>query len=127
MTFSYDLSTDIGVCRVLFPDIDAGSALFSDEQWQAFLTLEGGVKRAVALALETVASDTALLLNLKSGDDSVNGSTSANTLIDRAAKLRTQADATDDQAGGGWAIAEWNVDPFSARDILGNAIVRGAV
>jgi len=59
MTWTYDLATDIGKVRLLISDTDivpVTDAHFSDEEIQVFLTIEGSVNLAAALALESWAS-----------------------------------------------------------------------
>jgi hypothetical protein len=125
MTYSYDPTTDLGRMRRTIPDRVEATALFSDEELQSFLDDEGDWRRATASALETIASDAAMLISMSAGGTSINGSSSANSLLNRAAKLRDQAAAIDEEAGGYFDIAEWAVDDFSARDIVGNALMRG--
>jgi hypothetical protein len=58
-TWTYDLATDIGKVRLLISDTDiipVTDAQFSDEEIQVFLTMEGSVNLAAALALETWAT-----------------------------------------------------------------------
>lgn len=53
MTFTYDLSTDIGVMRLYLLDkVGGGEETWSDEELQYFLTDQGTVKAAVLLALD---------------------------------------------------------------------------
>ena len=59
MAWTYDLATDIGKVRLLISDTDiipVTDAQFSDEEIQVFLTIEGSVNLAAALALETWAA-----------------------------------------------------------------------
>ena len=60
MPFTYDPTTTLGQTRLLIPDtVSPGS--FDDVEVTAFLTLEDGdLKRAAALACETIAASTAL-------------------------------------------------------------------
>jgi hypothetical protein len=58
-TWTYDLATDIGKVRLLISDTDivpVTDAQFSDEEIQVFLTMEGSINLAAALALETWAA-----------------------------------------------------------------------
>lgn len=52
MTFTYDLSTDIGVMRLYLQDTDGAAPRWTDEELQYFLTDKGAVKPAVILALK---------------------------------------------------------------------------
>src|SRR5690606_41505315 len=57
MTFHYCLSSDGGNSRLLIPGTVYASAVFSDEELTALLTLESAsVRRAAAMALETIAA-----------------------------------------------------------------------
>lgn len=131
MTYSLDLDTDVGKCRLLVHDTArdgwTDAALFSDEEYDAFLGMEqSSVKRAAALALETVASNDAYTLKVtKLPDLQVDGVQVATSLMKRAATLREQA-ANDELAedGGAFDFAEWVVDPFSARDRAYNEVLR---
>lgn len=117
MTYTYTLGTDIATIRLLIPDRNESDAIFSDEEIGVFLILEVGVKRAAALALETIASDQALVLKVQTtGQLKTDGKALAEALIGRATKLRSQAETEDDGDGGGFDIAEWVVDDFSARE-----------
>lgn len=116
--FEYDVSTEIGQVRLLATDTNHDDHCFSDTEISAFLTLESAsVKRAAALALETVASNEALTLKvIKLLELQTDGAKTSDALLKRAAALRAQAD--DDELGedgGGFDIAEMVVDPFTAR------------
>lgn len=106
MTFTYDLTTNIGMVRMLIPDRDEQSALFQDEEIQAFLELNGSsVKRAAAEALEVIASDTAMVLKVISILDlTTNGAQTSAELRARAATLRESADQAE---AGEEALFDW--------------------
>lgn len=133
MTFTYDPTTDLGMVRLLVPDRLAGEAFFADEEIAAFLLLEGGVRRAAASALETIAADTAMVLKvIKLGTFSTNGPAVTSALLDRAKLLRGQAEdadalamGADGEAAGGFEIAEWVLDPFGYREALGREYIYG--
>lgn len=123
MAFSFDLSTDTGKIRLLIPDADADVHVFSDEDLAAFLALEGGrVKRAAALALETMASSEAYTQKaIRLLDLSTDGPKVAAELRARAKTLREQdaAAVSDEQTAEGYVgfeVAEWPLGPASARD-----------
>ena len=125
MPFTYDLTTDVGKVRLLIPDrVEAVAVFAEDDEVQAFLDLEGDVRRAAALALETIGSDLNLVLRYTKSPDGlmVDGVKAAAEARARAKALREQADvaaATDASAGGGsFDWAELVVDPFSARERL---------
>lgn len=104
MTFTYYLSgddenvpagvepSDIDTMRLLLNDVDEDTAVFSDEELQQFLTLEGGaVKLAAAQAIDTNADDQALASKvLRSQDVQTDGAKLAQVLHARAERLRAQ-------------------------------------
>lgn len=128
MAFSYDPATNAGKVRLLIPDrVDSGH-LFEDDEIDTFLALEGNsIKRAAALGLETAASDNALVLKvIKLLDLSTDGARTSAALLERAARLRSQAEAEDSaEDGGSFDIAEWTVSDFAYRDRLNNESMRG--
>lgn len=115
MTFTYDPSSDAGVVRLLCTDTDADNAIFSDAEITAFLTLQGNsVRYAAASALDTIASQQALLLKVvKLPDLEVDGAKLAMALRQQAKALRDEEDAD-----GSFDIAEQVLDSFSQRDRL---------
>ena len=127
MAFSYDPATNAGKVRLLIPDrVDSGH-LFEDDEIDTFLSLESSsIKRAAALGLETAASDNALVLKvIKLLDLSTDGARTSAALLERAGKLRSQADAEDSaEDGGSFDIAEWTVNDFAYRDRLINQSLR---
>jgi hypothetical protein len=127
MAFTYDLATDTGKVRLLVPDNRAASYILEDDEIGAFLTLEGAnVRRAAALALETIASDHAMTLKaIRVLDLQTDGPKVADSLIKRAAKLREQADRVEQaEDGGAFDIAEMGVDEFAQRERLTNELLR---
>ena len=118
--FSYNLSLDNGKVRLLVPDSNENSYIFEDEEIDAFLAMEGNVKRAAAMALETIASNETLVLKVISLLDlTTDGAKVADALLKRAKLLRDQAEQDDLISGdGGWAIANWVVSPFAYREIV---------
>jgi hypothetical protein len=110
-----DPASDIGRVRLLATDLNETSPLFEDAQIAAFLAMESGVKRAAALALETIAvSETLISKKLRTGDGLVtDGPAVAKALLDRAKRLRDQADEeTGDPDDYGLEIV--NYDPYAA-------------
>jgi len=89
-----DYTTPTGQVRLLCTDVTAPYA-FSDEAIGVFLTLaSGNIKRAGAMALDTIASDQVLLLHVVRTDDlSVDGAKEADALRKNAQALRDSADA----------------------------------
>ena len=105
---SYELSTDIGKVRLLLSDMDNTKEIFTDEEYQVFLDMEGSVKLAAAQALDTIADNEALASKkLTSSDVAVDGPALADSLRKRAVLLREQADAPD----GGFDIVEFEYTP----------------
>lgn len=126
MTFTYDLASDIGNVRLLIPDSQATSYVFEDDEIEAFLVLEVGVRRAAALALETIASNEALVLKVvKLLDVSTDGAKTADSLLKRAAVLRKQAEDEDLADGGAFDVAEMVFDDFTLRERMLNQSLRG--
>ena len=110
MTFTYDPTTDAGKVRLLIRDTDTSDPakqVFQDAEVDALLDLEAGdVKLAAANALDTIASNHALLVKkVKLGDIGTDGPAVAAALRVHAENLRAQA-----AAGGaddlGFAIAD---------------------
>jgi hypothetical protein len=106
-----DWTTDIGKVRLLISDVDETAFTFSDDEVTAFLGIEpDDVRLAAALALETLASNEALVFKklramrfLQSDGPAV-----AASLMERAALLRDQAynNGTFEIADGGALLAE---------------------
>lgn len=122
----YDPTTDAGKVRLLISDVDPADEIFDDDEIAAFLALEGdNVRLAAAQALDTIASNEALVAKKqRTLDLDTDGPAVAKALREHAAQLRAQAiDGAD--GGGDFEIAELVVDPFTARDRLGNEILRG--
>lgn len=94
---SYDLDTDIGKVRLLLNDTDPTDEILKDEEYQAFLDMEGSVKLAAAQVLDTIADNEALASKtLTSSDVSIDGAKLADSLRKRAATLREQSDSPSD-------------------------------
>lgn len=119
MAFTYVVSTDRGRCRLLIMDVTAATYVFEDDEIDTFLVMEGSsVKRAAALALETIASNEAFTLKvIRLLDLSTDGPAVAASLLARAKELRSQA-ALEDQGtdGGAFEVVEWDLGPASVRD-----------
>lgn len=130
MSYSYVVGTAIGTVRLLTPDNQLDGHIFEDEEIAAFLSLEGGsVRRAAALALETIAADQALVLKaIRLLDVQTDGPKVADSLLKRAATLRQQAEVDDAVAGSGaFDIAEMVFDSFGARERWINVGLRGGI
>lgn len=127
MSYTYSLSTTIGMVRLLIMDNNASAYLFEDNEISTFLTLEGGDKwRAAALALETMAANEAYVLKrITLLDLSTDGPAVAKSLRERAAELRARATLEETAAeDGGFDIAEMVVDDFTSRQRLMNELLR---
>ena len=94
MTWSYDITNDIGKVRLLISDtniVPVTNAHFSDEELQYFLTDQGTVGLAAAMALEAwAASFSANVDSEKIGDYSYTQSI-VTKMLDLAARLRATA------------------------------------
>lgn len=118
MAFTFDVSTNRGKVRLLVPDTSSSAYVFADAEIDAFLSIEASsVRRAAALALETLASNQALVLKvIKIMDLQTDGAKLSDALLKRADRLREQADFDDMADGDLFDWAEMVVDPFSARE-----------
>lgn len=129
MAFTYLLTNDIGLVRLLVPDRVMANAFFEDDEVTAMLALESNdVRCAAAMALETMASSEAYVQKvIRVLDLSTNGPATAASLLQRAAKLREQAAAAALLvAGATFDIAEWVVNDFSALERIDNEALRDA-
>ena len=117
MTFTYDTSSNRGRVRLLIPDADASTHVFEDDEIDAFLSLETDVRRAAALALETIASSQAMTLKvIKLLDLQTDGASVAKSLMTRASALRGQAeDAEAMEEDGGLEVIEMVTNDFGFR------------
>lgn len=121
MPFTSDVSTDIGKVRLLIHDMDSGNPLFpEDNMIQAFLDLEGAVKLAAALALESLAANAALVFKvMRLLDLELDGASVAKALRETAKSLRDSEDA--DWSGIDFAEVVDN-SIFSYREYIGKLI-----
>ncbi|MDG4792007.1 hypothetical protein O7626_40035 [Micromonospora sp. WMMD1102] len=115
-----DPTSDIGRVRILATDLNEIEPLFTDAQVTAFLALEAGVKRAAALALETIAvSEVLISKKIRTGDGlSTDGPAVAKELRERAKALRDQADVEDGDPDD-YGIEIVNYDPYAAYRVWG--------
>lgn len=116
--FSYDVGTPAGQVRLLATDTSANNPIFGDREINAFLGLEGdNIKRAAALALETIAASEVLTLKvIKLLELQTDGAKTTEALLKRAGLLRAQASTEDAADDGGFDVAGMVVDPFTARE-----------
>jgi hypothetical protein len=105
-----DSTTDIGRVRLLISDRDPANLLFDDDHIVAFLALEGTVRRAAAQALDTMASNEAMISKvIRTQDLQTDGSKVAAEIRARAAALREQDnDRGDDGQLFGMAVLDYN-------------------
>ena len=93
MPFTFDPSTDLGKVRLIIGDTTEATAMFEDASIEAFLAMaeDGDVRLASAVALDTIASNQALLLKkVKVGDISTDGPAVAKALREHAQALRDE-------------------------------------
>ena len=108
MTTTYNIATDIGKVRLLIGDTNIAAAVFTDEELQVFLTIEGGViNLAAADALEAWASK----YGVKPGSESMGDYSYTQKIIDNmlalAKRLRDKEAATP---AIGWAEMDLEAD-----------------
>lgn len=123
MTFTYDPSTSRGKVRLYIPDRIEASAVFNDDEIDAFLGVYSGEPGAIYLAaadaLEVIATDEALVLKvINSNGISTNGASLANSLLQRSARLREKGEAILDDDFCGFDIAENADNPAQASEFL---------
>lgn len=120
MTTGPDYATPEMQVRLIIADLSTDTAqIFDDAQITGFLTLEGDVvKLAAATALDTIASNEALVGKvLKTQDQSTDGAKVADALRKHAAELRHQVAESDTAADEGYfEIVDF--DPYPARPEL---------
>jgi Arc/MetJ family transcription regulator len=131
VSWSYDLGTDIGVCRLMLADTQQAEPILQDEEIQAFLALEGGnLKMAAAQALDAIATNEALTQKvIKVLDLTTNGAALAQTLRAHAKDLRDQVrrDLESAQAGTDFDWAEEVYGPASERERIIDQALRGVI
>lgn len=131
MSYTYDLTTDVGKVRAIIPDNKELAYIFENEEVEAFLSMErGGVKRAAALALETIASNETMVLKvIRLLDLQTDGAKVSEALLKRAALLRQQAKADADELAGddrpAFDVAEMVIDGWQANEYALNSALRG--
>jgi hypothetical protein len=111
-----DPTSSIGRVRLLATDLNENEPLFEDTQITAFLALESSnVKRAAALALETIAVSEALVSKVLTTSDGLktDGAKLHDSLLKRAKMLRDQA---DEEAGDpdDYGLDIVDFDPWAA-------------
>jgi hypothetical protein len=120
VAFTFDPTTERGQVRLIIGDDVEATAVFTDAKIDAFLTMEGSVKRAAAAALDRLATSEAYIQKvLKVGDLTTNGAATAKAIREHAALLREQ-----DESEPAFDFAEMAVTDFAAREILLNDALR---
>ncbi len=110
--------TDTAMVRLLISD-NAMSPLFTEEELQAFLSLnEGSIALAAAQACEALAR-TYAKENEQIGDYKVDRSTAVESLLSLAKRYRES-----EYNRPAFAIAEDNVSTFAELEIIRNYILR---
>ena len=124
----YSIDEDLGLVVFTAAPVNGASVivtyrhtLIADADLTAYLAAEGSVvKRATALALESIASDTAIVQKvMKLMDFQTDGAKVSDALLQRAATLREQADVEEmGETGGAFDVAEmiYPDDPFGYRE-----------
>lgn len=99
-------SNDISVVRSLTADTDPTAYLLTDEQIDAYLTLEGGnVWRAAATALDTIAVSEVLVgKKIRTQDLATDGPAVSAELRSQAAQYRARAAADDAASSVGLVV-----------------------
>jgi hypothetical protein len=87
--------------------------VFSEEEIAGYLAIEGGsVKRAAAQAIDTIADNEVLASKvLKDHQLATDGAKAADALRKRAAALRAQADAEDEDGDAGFFFDVVDLEP----------------
>lgn len=111
---TYDTTTDIGRTRLLISDRDEANQIFTDAEITAFLDLEGTVRLAAAQALDTIASNEALVQKvIRTQDLAADGAKLADALRKHADSLRNAAAAGGVAAGAAVGIRTTGYDPLN--------------
>lgn len=123
MTATYDLSNPVGKMRLIIPDNDISSPMFSDEEISFFLEMSDNLYRAAALTLSSLAgkvfSNSYHSVRLADGTSISDGKSASDALLARIKFLEAKAEAFEaQQDDGSFDIAEINSSPFSRRRIL---------
>lgn len=95
MVATYDLSTDVGKVRLLISDTDIGSAVFDDDELEAFLAMRGdNVKLAAASALRALGGNAVFVRGkLRMLDLSTDAPAESEALAKLADRYEAEADA----------------------------------
>jgi hypothetical protein len=117
MANTYNPATDAGRVRLLIPDTNTTTAVYSDDEIAAFLALnDGDIYAAAADAVETIASSEAMVgkMIVINGMSS-HGAYVANSLLSRARQLRARAAESVEYVGiASAAVDEWTWTELNA-------------
>lgn len=112
MTFTYDLTDEVGQVRLLIGDITSGQGVkpdhtnFTDAEIEHFLAQEGNsVKGAAAMACEVLTAMYATVVDISVGPRRESLGKIADNFTRLAAKYRAEA-------GGGPAVSSVGVIPY---------------
>lgn len=128
MSFTYDVTTNVGLVRLLISDTDVNNLIFQDEEISAFLALPNNTDdplRAAAQALDSIATNEAMVMKMiHLLDLHTNGPAVSAELRNHAAQLRQ--DALDGEAaeGGLFDYAEMPVNMFTMRERMLKQMLR---
>jgi hypothetical protein len=113
MSFTYDPSTTIGHIRLLIADTDSTHPIFTDEEVNASIAMEGSYPRmCAAMLLESLAANRARLASVAAVlDIKLSAAEAAKELRELATLFRDS-----ERDSGAFAIAEQAVDIFAARE-----------
>lgn len=124
MAFTADLTTDIGKVRQFIWDLDSTKPIFPDDQMiQNFLDAESGdTKQAAAFALETIAGNRVMVLQvIQNLDLKTDGKSVAQGLLATAQRFR-------DTSNNDWAGLDFaqitDSSEFAYREFLMKQIVK---
>jgi hypothetical protein len=131
MSFTYDLTTENGRVRLLVGATDVNDPLVTDEEIAVFLAGGALAQASERLAAAEVAAAIATTFirratSISEGGASVTWGDQAKRYRDLADSLRA-ADAAADDASGLFDWAEMAIDPFGAREILANDLLRSGL
>lgn len=129
MTYTYDITNNIGRVRRTIPDRVEADAIWTDEEIDSFLSDEGNNwRRATALALETMASDHLLVLKvIKVQNIETNTDRMASAMLRRAQALREQAKDAESDDGDAWDIIEMVTNQTQYEQAIWNEHLRGRI
>ncbi len=120
MSATYDVADDIGKMRLFIGDTDVSpesDAIFTDEELQIFLDIEGSVRSAAAAAIEALANDSARTAKmLRTLNFTKDTRQAAAAMLQTAQRLRD----TDVQ----FAFAEQSITDAATADLMLNKALR---